>query len=157
VNCTDKGSILINAPVSVVYAAFQSSEAMECWLPPDGMTGKMLAFDFREGGYYRMRLSYDGMAHPQGKTTHDADEVEVEIVRLVENQCIEQRVIFESDKQEFSGTMKIIWRFQKTDNGTKVSVQFDDVPVGISKEVHEAGISASLNNLSQYVEGNDPA
>ena len=31
---------------------------MERWLPPHNMTGDMLHFDFREGGFYRMRLSY---------------------------------------------------------------------------------------------------
>lgn len=154
---TDRGSIHINASIPVVYDAFRSGEAMECWLPPNGMTGEMLAFDFKEGGLYRLRLTYDELAHPKGKTTNDADEVEVTFVRLVENESIEQEVVFESDRPEFSGIMKITWNFQGNGSGTKVSVQFDNVPVGISKEDHKAGIAASLNNLARYVEENEQA
>ena len=80
---TDKGSLHINAPVSVVFGSFRSGKAIELWLPPNGMTGKMLAFDFREGGLYHMRLTYKGISHPQGKTSHNTDEIQARFVRLV--------------------------------------------------------------------------
>lgn len=35
---------------------------MEQWVPPNNMTATMLHFDFREGGSYRMRLTYKGVA-----------------------------------------------------------------------------------------------
>ena len=56
---------------------FATAEAMKTWLPPQGMTATMLAFTFREGGIYRMRLTYDEPQHTPGKTSEDADEVEV--------------------------------------------------------------------------------
>lgn len=40
---------------------------MERWLPPSGMTGEMLHFDFREGGSYRMRLTYADARNCQGR------------------------------------------------------------------------------------------
>ena len=61
------------------------------------MTGRMLAFEFREGGAYRLRLTYNDPHHATGKTSSDADDVDVRFVRLVQGRCIEQAVTFESD------------------------------------------------------------
>lgn len=66
-------------------------------------------------------------------------------------------VAFESDQPEFSGIMKITWKFQEADNGTDVSFQFNDVPIGINKQDHDAGISASLRNLARYAGRNETA
>jgi len=90
----DKASRLINAPPSKIYEAFATPDALETWLPPQGMTGRVLAHDFRKGGLYRMRLSYDELEHTPGKTSEHSDEVEVRFVRLVPNERIEQTVTF---------------------------------------------------------------
>jgi hypothetical protein len=39
--------------------------------------GEIITFLFREGGGYRMRLSYEQPRHARGKTSDDADEVDV--------------------------------------------------------------------------------
>jgi uncharacterized protein YndB with AHSA1/START domain len=51
----DAAAKLIDAPAHRLYQAFAQPGAIERWLPPEGMTGEMLEFDFREGGRYRMR------------------------------------------------------------------------------------------------------
>ena len=48
----------------------------------------MLNFAFREGGAYRMRLTYNEPQHVAGKTSADADEVEGRFVKLVERERI---------------------------------------------------------------------
>lgn len=53
----DQASKLIHASPEMIYRAIASAGAMESWLPPKG-AGQMLAFAFREGGTYRMRLSH---------------------------------------------------------------------------------------------------
>jgi uncharacterized protein YndB with AHSA1/START domain len=148
----DTVSRLINAPSSTVYQAFASPGAMERWLPPAGMTGSMLHFDFREGGSYRMRLTYDGPAHGPGKTSADADEVAVKLIKLVSNRRIEQSVTFESDDPAFAGEMRITWSLDPVEDGTLVSVRCEDVPPGISAEDHEAGLASTLRNLTAFVE-----
>jgi hypothetical protein len=45
------------------------------------MSGTMLSFAFREGSGYRMRLTYNEPQHTRGKTSEDADEVEVRFVK----------------------------------------------------------------------------
>ena len=54
----DTATKRIHAPAAAIYAAFASAEAMAAWLPPKGMKGEMLKFSFRDGGGYRMRLTY---------------------------------------------------------------------------------------------------
>ena len=87
----DRASRVIHASPSAVYRAFASAEALERWLPPRGMTGNVLRFDFREGGSYRMRLSHDAKEHVRGKTSEYSDDVEVRFLKLDENRRIEKR------------------------------------------------------------------
>ncbi len=85
---------------------------MERWLPPGNMIGKMLHSDFREGGSYRMRLTYTEPQHGRGKTSADSDEVEVRLTKLEDGRRIEQEVSFESEDPAFSGVMRMIWTFE---------------------------------------------
>src|SRR5687768_5577711 len=103
----DTASKLIHASAPAIYRAFSTPGAMEAWLPPEGMTGRMLAFAFREGGFYRLRLTYDEPQHAPGKTSEDADEIEVRFVKLVPDERVEQAVTFNSDDPKFSGEMRI--------------------------------------------------
>ncbi len=148
----DSASKFVGVSPTAVYHAFSEPGAMEKWLPPAGMVGRMLTFDFREGGSYRMRLTY---LEPtlQGKTSDDSDEVNVRLVRLDENKTIEQAVTFESDDPAFSGTMKIIWVFEPAVNGTLVTVRCENVPEGIRQEDHETGLHSTLDNLASFLEG----
>lgn len=148
---TDRASRLIHASPSALYRAFKDPEAMETWLPPAGMTGHMERFDFREGGSYRMRLVYDDN-RGDGKSSADADDVEVRFIRLVEDRRIEQAVTFDADDPKFSGVMKMTWTFTSVPQGTEVSVRCENVPEGISAEDHAAGLSSTLENLARLTE-----
>lgn len=125
---------------------------MESWLPPKGMTGHVMAFDFRDGGFYRMRLTYDSSDHVAGKSSDNADEVEVRFLRLTQDRSIEQGVTFDSEKPEFSGVMKMTWTFVPVPRGTEVTVRCENVPHGIAPEDHDAGLTSTLENLAEFVE-----
>ncbi len=148
----DSASRLIRAPAARIYQAFATRDAMETWLPPRGMTGRMLSFAFREGGAYRMRLTYNEPQHVAGKTSADADEVEVRFVRLVEGERIEQAVTFASEDAAFSGEMRITWVLKPLPDGTLVSVSCENVPSGIRPEDHQAGLMSTLDNLASFAE-----
>jgi uncharacterized protein YndB with AHSA1/START domain len=137
---------------STIYRAFATADAMKAWLPPQGMTGKMVAFAFHEGGTYRIRLTYDDPQTTTGKTSEDADEVEVRFVKLVPHERIEQAVNFESDDPAFSGEMRMAWILEPVQNGTLVTVRCEDVPPGIGVEDHMAGLESTLGNLAAFVE-----
>jgi uncharacterized protein YndB with AHSA1/START domain len=147
----DSARTEIPAPAHRIYRAFAQPGAMERWLPPDGMTGEMLAFDFREGGGYRMRLRYDDPRHATGKSTADTDDVSARITGLVPDERIVQAVTFESDDPRFAGEMTLVWRFTPAADGTLVEVRAEHVPEGISAEDHEEGLRSTLQNLAAFV------
>jgi len=148
----DSAARLISASPKTIYRAFAAPGAMERWLPPSDMIGSMLHFDFREGGSYRMRLTYAESQQGRGKTSEDSDEVEARLTKLEEGRRIEQEINFESEDPSFSGTMRMIWMFQPQDQGTLVTIRAEDVPEGIRPEDHDAGLNSSLENLARFVE-----
>lgn len=149
---TDRASRLIKAPAAKVYAAFLDPEALVRWLPPKGMTGEMLAFDPRAGGGYRMALRYEGEEHAAGKSDAESDLVQVRFLKLVPDRLILQAADFESDDPDFAGTMTIGWSFEPAEGGTRVAVECENVPQGITRRDHEAGLKSSLKNLAAFVE-----
>lgn len=148
----DTASKLIRASASTIYRAFATAHAIESWLPPQGVTGTIVEFAFREGGGYQMRLTYNEPQHTPGKTSKDADEVEVRFVKLVAHERIEQAVTFESNDPAFAGEMRIIWALESGQDGTLVTVRCENVPAGIRPEDHQAGLTSTLNNLADFVE-----
>lgn len=135
-----------------MFGAFSDAGAMERWLPPTGMTGEMLRFDFREGGSYRMRLTYVGTNRGRRKSTEDADIVDVRITGVVEGRVIEQEVVFESEAPVFAGVMRMVWGIAPDGDWTRVTVRAENVPDGIRAEDHEAAMRASLEKLARFVE-----
>jgi uncharacterized protein YndB with AHSA1/START domain len=147
----DTASKIIQASARSLYEAFATAGALESWLPPEGMRGEMLAFDFRDGGGYRMRLVYNDPNTAAGKSTPDADELEVRFTRLIPNREIGQAVTFDSDDPAFAGEMHITWTFEPNADGTLVTIRCGNVPLGIRAEDHEVGMTSTLNNLAAYL------
>lgn len=114
---TDRASRLIGAPPGAVYRAFVDPEALARWLPPEGMTGEILAFDPCAGGGYRMALTFTGAGHVPGKTTENGDVVEARFVELVPDRRIIQTAEFKSDDPAFAGAMTMTWTFDPAPGG----------------------------------------
>lgn len=62
----------VNAPRSTVYRALLDAHAVATWMVPTGMTSHVHAFDPREGGSFRISLTYDAPTGT-GKTTAHTD------------------------------------------------------------------------------------
>lgn len=149
---TDRASLLIHVDPSEVFTALTSREALLAWLPPRGMHGRFERFDMRQGGSYRIELTYDDPSDTSGKTSTHSDVSEVRIVQLVPGKRIVQEVDFESDDPAFRGTMQMEWNLHGVDDGTEMEVVARDVPVGIRARDHALGIMSSLANLAGYLE-----
>lgn len=147
----DPASRLIRTSPRMVYGAFSDPNAMELWLPPDGMIGRMIHFNFQEGGSYRMRLVFPELEQSLGKTSEDADEFEVRFIKLEDACRIEQEVTFESEDPSYSGVMRMVWTLSPQNGGTLVTIQAENVPVGIRQEDHAAGLNSSLEKLAKLV------
>lgn len=149
---TDAAFRVIAAPPRKLYVALIDPEALVQWLPPEGMTGRIEAFEPRAGGAYRIRLSYDDPGAADGKTDDDSDVSEGAFVELVPNERVVQRGVFKSDDPTMAGTMTFTWRFDPVDEGTRVTVTAEGVPPGIRRKDHLAGLRSTLANLAAFAE-----
>ncbi|WP_026702894.1 SRPBCC family protein [Salibacterium aidingense] len=149
----DSASKIINASQQTIYNAFINPEALVSWLPPKGMEGHIHEFDARNGGVYRMSLTYLDPNHiTKGKTSERADVVEGRFLEFIPNKQIVQLVKFETDDSAYAGEMIMTWTLTAEAIGTKVSIVCENVPEGIRKEDHDAGLKSTLENLALYTE-----
>lgn len=81
---TDSASRVIMALPQTIYQAFLTPEALVSWLPPKGMSGHIDMFDPREGGTYRVTLTYEMNHSPPGKTSENTDVAQVKFLELVQ-------------------------------------------------------------------------
>lgn len=149
---TDRAGRVIAAPPAAVYAALLDRESLEAWLPPDGMHGRIEHWDPRPGGGFRMVLTYLDPTHSPGKSSDATDVVDVRFTDLTPPERVAQQAVFESDDPAYAGTMTMTWHLAASGDGTEVTVTATDVPVGIDRADHEAGIASSLAHLASYVE-----
>jgi uncharacterized protein YndB with AHSA1/START domain len=116
------------------------------------MTGRVLEYAFREGGRYRIELTFrDLPSSTHGKTTAKSDLTSGRFLSLEPGKGIVQSVEFQSTDAAFEGEMIMTWTFEPADTGTLVTVTAENVPPGISKTDHDAGLRSSLDNLARYV------
>jgi uncharacterized protein YndB with AHSA1/START domain len=149
---TDTASSVITATPEAVYGAFADPDALMAWLPPARMRGRVLEYDFREGGRYRIELTYsDGAAAGKAKTTARTDVTAGRFLSLVPGKRIVQSVEFETEDASFAGEMTMTWSFEARGAGTRVTITAENVPHGISQADHDAGLRSSLENLARYL------
>jgi len=146
-------SRVILASPRTIYQAFLDPEAVVSWLPPKGMKGHVYAFDAREGGAYRMSLTYEGPDHSApGKSSEHADIFRGRFVKLIPDERIVQLVEFESEDPAFAGVMTIDWSLADVPGGTEVTVRCENAPEGVRPDDHETGMRSSLENLAAFTE-----
>lgn len=150
---TDTASRLVKASPGALYNVFVDPGALARWLPPRGMRARIERFDPHPGGSYHMVLTYDDPAGAPGKATADSDIVEARFVALVPGERIVWEVGFVSDDPTLAGTMTMSWRFREVRDGTEVTILCENVPAGIGKADHDAGLRSTLENLARFIEG----
>jgi uncharacterized protein YndB with AHSA1/START domain len=149
----DTASRVIRASAQSIYEAFIHPDALTKWLPPQGMRGIVHAFSAQQGGKIHMSLVYVDSNHElRGKTTDDADVFRGTFLELVPQERIVHTVEFDSEDPAFAGIMKMTWLLKPAGEGTEVTVICENVPSGIRKEDHDAGLKSSLANLAMLVE-----
>ncbi|MFJ2505271.1 SRPBCC domain-containing protein [Microbacterium sp. NPDC087592] len=149
---TDRASLLLHVGRDEAFDALTGREALLTWLPPHGMHGRFERFDMREGGSYRLVLTYDDPTDSPGKTSADSDASEVRVARIVPGELIVQEVDFDSADPAFRGTMRMEWRVRSVEEGTEVELTARDVPQGVRARDHAQGLTSSLANLAAYLE-----
>jgi uncharacterized protein YndB with AHSA1/START domain len=141
----------VNAPRALVYRALLDASAVEKWQVPAGMTSQVHLFDAREGGAFRISLTYDGAG--AGKTSAHTDTFHGRFVKLIPDQQVVETVEFESTDPAMRGEMKITFSLSEVDGGTLIDALHEQLPRGISPADNELGWQMSLGKLAQLVEG----
>src|SRR5215207_9652782 len=141
----------INAPRAVVYRALLDPRSVASWKVPDGMTCHVHEFDAREGGAFRISLTYD-QPTGTGKTTAHTDTYHGRFVKLVPNEQVVEVVEFETADPALRGEMTITFTLADADGGTDLLAVHDGLPPGLSPADNETGWRSSLANLAALVE-----
>jgi uncharacterized protein YndB with AHSA1/START domain len=141
----------IKAPRASVYRALLDAEAVATRMVPTGMTSQVHVFDPREGGAFRISLTYDEPTET-GKTTAHTDTYHGRFVRLMPNEQVFEVVAFETTDPAMQGEMTITFTLADADGGTELVAMHDQLPSGLSAADNETGWRMSLAKLAALVE-----
>ncbi|NOK32712.1 SRPBCC family protein [Corallococcus exercitus] len=142
----------VKAPRSRVYRALIDARAVATWMVPDGMTSHVHAFEPREGGAFRISLTYDAPTEA-GKTTAHTDTHHGRFVKLVPDEQVIETTEFETSGPALRGEMIITFTLSDAqDGGTDLLAVHEGLPSGVSSSDNELGWRMSLAKLSRYVE-----
>ncbi len=141
----------IDAPRHRVYAALLDQDAIAAWRVPDGMHSEVHEFDPREGGRFRVSLTYDSPSGA-GKSTSHTDTYHGRFLRLVPDVQVVEEFEFESAAAELRGTMTLTTTLADRGGGTDVVIRHEGIPAGVSLADNETGARMALDNLARLVE-----
>jgi uncharacterized protein YndB with AHSA1/START domain len=141
----------IRAPRPVVYRALLDPDAVTKWRVPAGMTSRVHWFDAREGGAFRISLTYDA-PDAAGKTAANTDTYHGHFAKLAADEQIIEVVEFETEDPMMKGEMTITITLADADGGADLQAVHDGLPAGLSVADNEAGWRMALEKLAALVE-----
>ncbi len=145
----DRAARVVAAPPDRVWSALTEADSLARWLPPEGASAEIHAYEPHVGGDFRMTLRFpDGTA---GKAGPARDEVVGKVVAVTAGRRLTWEVAFPSDDPAYAGAMKTLWTLTPAGAGTRVTVEAIDPPPGIDRASHEAALEASLVQLAAEV------
>lgn len=118
------------------------------------MTSHVHVFDAREGGSFRISLTYDDPTGT-GKTTAHTDTYHGHFVKLVPNAQGVEVMAFETADAAMRGEMRVTLTLTDAGSGTDVLAVHQDLPPGLSPEDNEAGWRMALDKLAALVEAGE--
>lgn len=118
---------------------------------PDEMTSEIHSFDAREGGTFRISLTYE-LPTTAGKTTSATDSFHGRFIKLVPDTEMVQAVEFESDDPSMVGEMTVTYTLADADGGTDIVGVHENLPPGVTPAANQLGWRMSLDKLAQLLE-----
>ena len=141
----------VNASRPAVYRALLDPGAVATWRVPAGMSSHVHEFDAREGGAFRVSLTYDAPI-ATGKSRAHTDTYHGHFVRLVPNEQVVEVFEFDTADPALRGTMTMTTTLTDADGGTEVLVVHEGIPDSVPAADNETGTRMALANLAQLVE-----
>jgi uncharacterized protein YndB with AHSA1/START domain len=142
---------LLRAPRAAVYRALLDPDAIAAWRVPEGMTSVVHEFEAREGGSFRVSLSYDDPA-AEGKTAGRTDTYHGHFAKLVPGEQVVEVIEFETDDPRLGGEMTMTTTLADAGGGTEVEVVHEGLPPGVSLADNETGTRMALDHLAALLE-----
>ena len=115
------------------------------------MRSRVHTFDAREGGAFRISLTYDDTRRT-GKTVAHTDTYHGRFVRLVPDTQVVEAIEFETDDPSMRGEMTITVTLVDAGDGTDVIGVHEGLPAGVAASDNERGWQQSLSRLASLVE-----
>ncbi|MBG7703142.1 SRPBCC domain-containing protein [Streptomyces sp. MC1] len=144
----------VQAPPHTVYRALTDPGAVAAWRVPAGMTARVHTFDAREGGAFRVSLTYDDPAGA-GKSDGRTDTYRGHFARLVPGALVVEVLAFETGDDALRSPMTMTTTLTAADGGTDVEIRHEGVADAIPPEDNERGTRMALDNLARLVEGRE--
>ncbi|MFD7293835.1 SRPBCC domain-containing protein [Streptomyces sp. NPDC059897] len=141
----------VNAPRAAVYRALIDPDAIAHWRVPTGMTGHVHEFDAREGGRFRVSLTYDAPTG-SGKSASHTDTYHGHFARLAPDEEVVEVLAFESADPALRTTMTMTTTLTDADGGTDVRMLHEGIPDVVPADQNETGTRMALENLARLVE-----
>jgi uncharacterized protein YndB with AHSA1/START domain len=144
----------VRASRAEVHRAITDPTAVQQWMVPDGMTMEIHSYDAREGGTFRISLTYQEPVYV-GKTSGHTDTFHGRFVTLAPDRIV-QTIEFESADPAMQGKMLTTFALVETETGTEIIATHANVPPGVRPEDNEQGWQMSLAKLARLVEKGSP-
>jgi succinyl-diaminopimelate desuccinylase len=141
---------LVRAPRTDVYRALVDPRAVARWRVPDGMTAEVREWEPREGGRFRVSLTYLG--DEAGKSGGRTDTYAGHFARLVPDEQVVEVMAFESADEALRTEMTMTTTLRDVEGGTEVQLLHDGIPDTVRPDDNEAGARMALAHLAAYVE-----
>ncbi|MCX3288293.1 SRPBCC domain-containing protein [Streptomyces sp. NEAU-H22] len=149
---TSRVSGHVDAPRAAVYRALVSAEAIARWRVPTGMRAEVHEFDAREGGRFRVSLTYEA-PDATGKSAAHTDTYHGHFARLVPDERVVEVLEFETADPALGGAMTLTTTLTDAEGGgTDVLMVHEDLPDAVPAADNETGTRMALENLARLVE-----
>lgn len=141
----------LRAPRAAVYAALLDRDAYARWMVPPGMHCEVHELDAREGGAFRVSLTYEAPT-AAGKTSAQTDTYHGRFTELIPDRLVKRSVQFETTRPALQGEMQITITLADADGGTQLEALHENLPPGVAPADNELGWQQSLAKLAALVE-----
>jgi uncharacterized protein YndB with AHSA1/START domain len=153
---TSRVSGHVDAPRAAVYRALVNAEAIARWRVPDGMSGEVHEFDAREGGRFRVSLTYEA-PDASGKSAAHTDSYHGHFARLAPDEQVVEVLEFEAVDPALRGAMTLTTTLTDAQGGgTDVLMVHEGIPDAVPAADNETGTRMALANLARFVEADGP-
>ncbi|MGW7465055.1 SRPBCC domain-containing protein [Streptomyces xantholiticus] len=145
----------VNAPRAAVYRALLDPDAIARWRVPDGMSGQVHEFDARDGGGFRVSLTYDAPVGT-GKSGPHTDTYHGRFAELVPDEKVVEVLEFETEDTATAGVMTMTTTLTDAEGGgTDVLIVHEGVPDAVPAGDNETGTRLALANLARLLEADE--